>query len=252
MNRKPLMAGNWKMHLLAAEAESLVKELIAGLDGTENVDVAVAPAYPWLVPVAKALSGSGVALAAQNLHWEDFGAFTGEVCAKMLRDAGCTYVIVGHSERRQYFNETNQTVNKRLKAALAEGLIPILCVGETLDERKGGLTQEVVEKQIREGLEGISREEMVSMVIAYEPVWAIGTGGTATPEQAQEVHAGIRALLRDLYDEAIAQGLRIQYGGSVKPANVNELMAKPDIDGALVGGASLKADSFLGIVKFQA
>ena len=170
----------------------------------------------------------------------------------MLRDAGCTYVIVGHSERRQYFNETNQTVNKRLKAALAEGLIPILCVGETLDERKGGLTQEVVEKQIREGLEGISREEMVSMVIAYEPVWAIGTGETATPEQAQEVHAGIRALLRDLYDEAIAQGLRIQYGGSVKPANVNELMAKPDIDGALVGGASLKADSFLGIVKFQA
>ena len=251
MSRKPIMAGNWKMNLVVSEAEALAKDLNAGLDGSEGVDAVVAPAFTALVPIARALSGSSVSLAAQNLHWESFGAYTGEICAEMLKDVGCKYAIIGHSERRQFFHETDETVNKRLKAALAGGLIPILCVGETLEERKGGLTQGVVEKQIRGGLEGIPSEDAETMVLAYEPVWAIGTGETATPDQAQEVHAAIRALLKDLYDEGIAEGMRIQYGGSVKPDNVVDLMSRPDIDGALVGGASLKADSFLKIVKFQ-
>ena len=244
------MAGNWKMNMLVAEAESLVKELLSGLDGSEDVDVVVAPPFTSLVPVGKLVRDSRIALAAQNLHWETSGAYTGEVSAKMLLDVGCRHVIIGHSERRQYFGETDETVNRRLKAALSAGLEPILCVGEVLEERKAGLTGEVVDRQARRALEGISRSEVERLVVAYEPVWAIGTGETATPDQAQEVHAQIRDLIRDLYDEAVAQGLRIQYGGSVKPDNVGALMDQPDLDGALVGGASLKADSFLGIVKF--
>ena len=250
MNRRPIMAGNWKMNLLVAEAESLVKDLLSGLDGSEDVDVVVAPPFTSLVPVEKLIRGSRIALAAQNLHWETFGAYTGEVCAKMLLDVGCKHVIIGHSERRQYFGETDETVNQRLKAALSEGLDPILCVGEVLEERKAGLTGEVVDRQARQALAGISRSEVGRLVIAYEPVWAIGTGETATPDQAQEVHLRIRGLIRDLYDEATAEGLRIQYGGSVKPDNVRALMDQPDVDGALVGGASLKAESFLGIVRF--
>lgn len=244
------MAGNWKMNMLVAEAESLVKDLLSGLDGSEDVDVVVAPPFTSLVPVGKLIRGSPIALAAQNLHWETSGAYTGEVSAKMLLDVGCKHVIVGHSERRQHFGETDETVNRRLKAALSEGLEPILCVGEVLEERKAGLTGEVVDRQARQALAGISRSEVERLVVAYEPVWAIGTGETATPDQAQEVHAQIRGLIRDLHDEAVAQGLRIQYGGSVKPDNVRALMDQPDVDGALVGGASLKADSFLGIVRF--
>ena len=252
MSRKPIIAGNWKMHLLVGEAEALVKGLLDGLDGTEEPDIVVAPAFTSLYPVGKLIAGSAIALGAQNIHWETFGAYTGEICAEMLRDIGCQYVIVGHSERRQYFNETNETVNKRLQAVLSGGLLPIVCVGETLAERKEGRTAEVVEKQIREGLTGITREDAEKMVIAYEPVWAIGTGETATPDQAQAVHAQIRGLVKDLFDEGIASGMRIQYGGSVKPGNASELMGQPDIDGALVGGASLKADNFLGIIRYNA
>jgi triosephosphate isomerase len=244
------MAGNWKMNMLVAEAEALVNGLKEGLDGTEEVDVVVAPTYTGLYPVAKALKGSSIALAAQNLHWEASGAYTGEISAAMLLDVGCKYVIIGHSERRQYFGETDETVNKRLKAALAAGLVPIVCVGEILEERKSGRTWEVVGGQIREGLAGISRSDAEKLVIAYEPVWAIGTGEVATPDQAQEIHAQIRGLIGELFDQGIADGLRIQYGGSVKPDNVQGLMDKADVDGALVGGASLKAESFLGIVKF--
>jgi triosephosphate isomerase len=200
--------------------------------------------------VAKALSGSFIALAGQNLHWEASGAYTGEVSASMLLDVGCKYVIIGHSERRQFFGETDETVNRRVKAALSAGLDPIVCVGEVLEERKSGSTWEVVGRQIRGGLKGISKGDAERLVLAYEPVWAIGTGETATPEQAQEVHEKVRGLIGELYGEGIAQGMRIQYGGSVKPDNVGGLMDQPDVDGALVGGASLKVESFLGIVKF--
>jgi triosephosphate isomerase len=244
------MAGNWKMNMRVAEAEALVRDLMAGLDGSEEVDVVVAPPFPSLYPVAQLLEGSPIGLAAQNLHWEASGAYTGEVSAAMLLDVGCKYVIIGHSERRQYFGESDETVSKRVKAALDAGLVPIVCVGEVLEERKSDRTWEVVGRQTRQALDGVSRTDMEKLIIAYEPVWAIGTGETATPDQAQEVHAQIRGLVHELYDEAIAQGLRIQYGGSVKPDNVQGLMDKTDVDGALVGGASLKAESFLGIVKF--
>jgi len=251
MDRKPIIAANWKMNLLQTEAENLVRGLLAGLKATEAVDVVVAPPFPYLRSVGQLIQGSVVELAAQNLHWEGFGAFTGEVCAPMLRDVGCRYVIVGHSERRQLFHETDGTVNQRLAAALAGGLVPIFCVGETLEERKAGKTDQVVTAQVRGGLAGISRKDALGMVVAYEPVWAIGTGETATPDQAQAVHATIRGLLSDLYGAELAEATRIQYGGSVKPGNAGELMAQPDIDGALVGGASLKADSFLGIVHYS-
>jgi triosephosphate isomerase len=250
MKRRPIMAGNWKMNMLVSEAEALVRGLKSGLDGTEEVDVVVAPPFPSLHSVGKALSGSSIALAGQNLHWEESGAYTGEVSATMLLDVGCKYVIIGHSERRQFFGETNETVNRRVKAALLAGLDPILCVGEVLEERKSGSTWEVVGRQTREGLAGVSEEDARRLILAYEPVWAIGTGETATPDQAQEVHAQIRGLIAELYDEGIGQGTRIQYGGSVKPDNVRGLMDQPDVDGALVGGASLKVESFLGIIKF--
>ncbi len=249
--RRPIMAGNWKMNLLVAEAETLVRGILDGLKDPVDADVVVAPAFTALYPVARLLQGTAVALAAQDLFWEDFGAYTGEVNAKMLRDVGCTYVIVGHSERRQYFGETDQTANRRVRAALAGGLLPILCVGETLEERKQGKTLAVVERQLRDGLDGIGRDEATKLVIAYEPVWAIGTGETATPEQAQEVHAFIRSFVRSRFGDAVADGMRIQYGGSVKPDNIRSLMDQPDIDGALVGGASLKAASFLGIVRYR-
>ncbi len=250
MNRKPIIAANWKMNLLQSEAEALVRGLLDGLDGTERVDVVVAPPFPYLASVGQILEGTAIDLAAQNLHWEGFGAYTGEVCAPMLLDVGCRYVIVGHSERRQFFHETDETVNKRLRAGLAGGLLPIFCVGETLDERKGGRMESVVETQVRDGLAGIPREDAEKLVVAYEPVWAIGTGETATPDQAQAAHAIIRGLISGLYDKDLADGVRIQYGGSVKPGNAGELMAQPDIDGALVGGASLKSDSFLGIIHY--
>jgi triosephosphate isomerase len=200
--------------------------------------------------VSEELKGANISVAGQNMYWEESGAYTGEVSPLMLKDIGCTHVIIGHSERRQFFNETDATVNKKVKAALKAGLTPIACVGETLEERESGATMEIVGRQIRDGLEDLSPQEMAKIVIAYEPVWAIGTGKTATPQQAEEVHHQIRSIIAQRAD-SVAQNIRILYGGSVKPDNVDELMAQPDIDGALVGGASLQADSFVRIVRFK-
>ena len=249
MARKKFVCGNWKMHKTAAEARALVGELRRLAEGlADQVEVAVAPPFTALLAAAEALKGSRIALAAQDVHWEAQGAFTGEVSAPMLAEAGCRHVIVGHSERRQLFGEDDETVRKKAGAVLAAGMRPIVCVGETLAERESGKTLEVVSRQVRGGLDGLSPEQVGALTVAYEPVWAIGTGKTATTAQAQEVHAAIRALLRELCG-ATADQIRIQYGGSVKPDNAAELMAQPDVDGALVGGASLKAADFSQIVK---
>ena len=249
MARKKFVCGNWKMHKTAAEARALLGELRRLADGlADQVEVAVAPPFTALLAAAEALKGSRIALAAQDVHWEAQGAFTGEVSAPMLAEAGCRHVIVGHSERRQLFGEDDETVRKKAGAVLAAGMRPIVCVGETLAEREAGRTLEVVSRQVRGGLSGIPSSAMAPVTVAYEPVWAIGTGRTATAAQAQEVHAAIRALLRELCG-ATADQIRIQYGGSVKPDNAAELMAQPDVDGALVGGASLKAADFSQIVK---
>ncbi|AKU90460.1 triose-phosphate isomerase [Vulgatibacter incomptus] len=246
--RNKFVAGNWKMHLSVAEGVALVTELRALLDGVAGVRVAVAPAFTAIHPVADALRGSLVEIGGQNVHWEKQGAFTGEVSPEMLVEAGATCAIVGHSERRQLFGETDEGVRKRARAALDAGLTPIVCVGETLAERDAGRTLEVVGAQVRAGLEGFDANDLAKLAIAYEPVWAIGTGRTATSAQAQEVHAAIRAILRELVGDA-ADCVPIQYGGSVKPENAAELMAQPDVDGALVGGASLSAASFAAIVR---
>jgi triosephosphate isomerase len=251
-HRRALIAGNWKMYKTAREAVALVQELRADLDlrKRRDVDVLVAPPFTALHAVAAARQGSDIALAAQDVHWEKEGAFTGEVSAAMLQDAGCTHAIVGHSERRQLFGETDETVARKVQAALRQGLTPIVCVGETLAEREAGRIQEVVERQVERALRALSPEEVASLVIAYEPVWAIGTGRNATPEQAQEVHAFIRRQVNASHGALVADGLRILYGGSVKPDNIGPLMAQPDVDGALVGGASLTAASFLKIVHY--
>lgn len=250
MKPTPLIAGNWKMNKTVAEALALVREL-RGLVSMvrDQVEIAVCPPFTALSPVAKALEGSNIELGAQSCYWEASGAFTGEVAPPMLAEVGCTYVIVGHSERRQYFGETDETVNRRARAALKHALAPIVCVGETLVEREAGKTLAVVERQVRGGLSGFTAEDAKRLVVAYEPVWAIGTGKVATTAQAQEVHAHIRRLLAELFGQPLAAGVRIQYGGSVKPDNAADLMSQPDIDGALVGGASLKADDFAKIVK---
>lgn len=246
--RTPFVAGNWKMHLTAQPARELAAGIAKASAEVKGVDVALCPSFPLLAPVRDALSGSTVALGGQNLFWEAKGAFTGEISAEMLLDAGCTFVIVGHSERRQYFGETDSSVNRRAHAALAAGLIPIICVGETLDEREGELTAEVIERQVRGGLEKFTPDQAANLVVAYEPVWAIGTGKTATPEMAQEVHAQIRSLLTELFGKETAQAIRILYGGSVKPDNAAVLFGQTDIDGGLVGGASLKVDDFSAII----
>jgi len=251
MARTPILAGNWKMHCTRAEAAALARALVESVGQTRGREVVIAPPFTSLEAVADVLKGSRIALAAQNVHGEPKGAYTGEVSAAMLTDVGCTHVIIGHSERRQYFGETDESVNARLKAALAAGLGPIVCVGETLAERESGTTSAVVERQVRGGLAGLDAEALARCVIAYEPVWAIGTGRTATPEQAQEVHAAIRGLVGALGGAAVAAGMRILYGGSVKADNVDALMAQPDLDGALVGGASLVAKDFTRIVQFQ-
>ncbi|MBN1478181.1 triose-phosphate isomerase [Candidatus Sumerlaeota bacterium] len=251
MARTPVIVGNWKMNLTRSAAADLVNALRAKLDGVRDVEIGVCPVATVIPSIAPLLAGSAIRHGAQNVHWEDSGAFTGEISGEMLRELGCTYAIVGHSERRQYFGETDARVNQRAKAALRWDLTPIICVGETLEEREAGKTLEVVGRQIRGCLEGWSAEELKKAVLAYEPVWAIGTGKTATPEQAQEVHAMIRGLLTELFDADTAQAIRIQYGGSVKPDNVKSLMAQPDIDGALVGGASLKAEQFVPLVRFR-
>jgi triosephosphate isomerase len=248
--RKPFIAGNWKMNLLTAEAMELARAVVAAAEGLE-VEVGIAPTYTAISAVGSVLKGSKVRLMAQNLYWEDKGAFTGEISAPMIEDLGCTHVIIGHSERRQFFGETDETVNRRLAAALKHGLVPIVCIGETLTEREANKTLTVLEAQVRGGLKGLTAAELKNMVVAYEPVWAIGTGKTAGKEQAQEAHAFIRQLLGRLYSKDFAAAVRIQYGGSVKPDNVRELMSMPDIDGALVGGASLKADSFIPLMRFQ-
>ena len=249
--RKPFMAGNWKMNLTTREAAALAGQLVKNLADVTGVEIGIAPVYTVLAAVAEVVRGANVQLLAQNMFWVDSGAYTGEVSGPMLKDAGCSHVILGHSERRQLFGETDETVNRKLKAAFASGLIPIFCVGETLAEREQGQTFAVVERQVKRGLDNIARADAAELVIAYEPVWAIGTGKTATPAQAQEVHARIRGLVEKLYDPELADGIRIQYGGSVKADNVSELMKQPDLDGALVGGASLKAESFIAIVRFQ-
>jgi triosephosphate isomerase len=247
--RRKFVCGNWKMHKTAQEARALVKELRGLADAVaDRVDVAVAPPFTSLAAVAEALRGSPIQLAAQNVHWEAQGAFTGEVSAAMLAEIGCRHVIVGHSERRQLFGETDDGVHRKVRAVLAAGLLPIVCVGETLAEREAGRTLEVVGRQVDRALSGLSAPETGRITVAYEPVWAIGTGKTATAAQAQEVHEVIRALLRDMAP-AVAAEVRIQYGGSVKPDNAAELMGQPDVDGALVGGASLKASDFFQIVK---
>ncbi len=244
--RLPLIAGNWKMHKTLAEARALARDIRQGLAAGLQVEVVLAPPYTALTAVAAELSGSPVKLAAQDTFWEPQGAFTGAISPLMLKDAGCRYVIVGHSERRQHFGETDQTVNLKLKAALAAGLAPIFCVGETFAERQAGQTLKVVSRQLTEGLAGWRADTPEPLVVAYEPVWAIGTGLTATPDQAQEVHAFIRGELAGLL--GAADGIRILYGGSVTPENSASLMRGADIDGALVGGASLKSDSFLKII----
>ncbi len=249
MARQKFICGNWKMHKTVAETTALVRELRAALgDLAGKVQVAVAPPFTALAAAVHAASGSAIEVAAQNVHWEKQGAFTGEVSAPMLADVGCQHGIVGHSERRQLFGETDETVRKKVGALLAAGVRPIVCVGETLQEREAGRTLEVVDRQVRQGLAGLGAETLAAVTLAYEPVWAIGTGKTATAAQAQEVHAAIRKLLRELAS-SVADQIRVQYGGSVKPENAAELMAQPDVDGALVGGASLKASDFVAIVK---
>ncbi|MBI2355255.1 MAG: triose-phosphate isomerase [Deltaproteobacteria bacterium] len=250
--RTPVIAGNWKLFKTIAEAMALVDGLKPLVAGTKGVEIVVAPVFTALSRVAEALADSNIRLAAQDCYWEEEGAFTGEVAPKLLKDAGCSHVIIGHSERRQYFGETDETVNKKTRAAIAAGLTAIVCVGETLAEREAGATFAVVETQISGGLAGLSAASLEQVVIAYEPVWAIGTGKTASDTQAQEVHAFIRSLVAKLFGNSAADAVRILYGGSVKPDNVKGLMAQADIDGALVGGASLKADSFAAIANFGA
>ena len=248
--RKTVIAGNWKMNNDLTQSEKLIVELKNLLQNEKlNCDVIVCPPYTSLSEASKLLKGSSIKLGAQNMYFEENGAYTGEVSASMLKSVGCEYVILGHSERRTIFNESDELINKKIKKALAAGLTPIFCVGELLEERETGITNDVIKKQILVGLTGITEEEMKKIIIAYEPVWAIGTGKTATPAQAQEVHEFIRDLIEIDYSLEIANDVTIQYGGSVKPDNAKELLSQKDIDGALVGGACLKADSFLGIIK---
>jgi triosephosphate isomerase len=247
--RKPFIAGNWKMNTDSASAVALAAGLAKELSSVDTVDVAVCPPFVYLQSVAAALSASNVALGSQNIYFEEKGAFTGEISCAMLKDTSCAYAIIGHSERRHVMGETDAMINKKISAAISGGLLPIFCVGELLEDRQGGTTNEVVASQIKNGLEGICAESVQAVTVAYEPVWAIGTGLTATPEQAQEVHAMIRGLLAELYGNEIAQAIRIQYGGSAKPSNTAELMAQPDVDGLLVGGASLKVEDFAAMVK---
>lgn len=248
MPRPKFVAGNWKMYTTRAGAQELAAAIVKGLPANSPTRVAVCPPFPWLIPVADVLKGSPVALGGQNCYPEKEGAFTGEVSPQMLLDAGCGYVIVGHSERRHGLGETDEFLNRKAKAALAAGLSVIFCVGELLAEREANQTEQVLDRQLTRGLADIPVEQMGKLVVAYEPVWAIGTGKVATTQQAQDAHAYIRRKIAGLFGENVAQSLLIQYGGSVKPDNAAGLLHQPDVDGALVGGASLKADSFLAIV----
>ncbi len=247
--RTPLVAGNWKMYKLIADAVDTVTALKPLVADAEDVEIVVCPTFTALYATGQALAGSNIAMGAQNCYPKDFGAFTGEISPQMLLDAGCAWTIIGHSERRQYFKEDDAFLNEKLRYALAQGLKVMFCIGETLDERQGGAMNAVLERQVAKGLAGLSAADFANVAIAYEPVWAIGTGITATPEQAEEAHEFVRGLLRAQFGQAVADAVRIQYGGSVKPDNAAELIAKPNVDGFLVGGASLKADSFAAIVN---
>ncbi|MGD0518409.1 MAG: triose-phosphate isomerase [Thermoguttaceae bacterium] len=246
--RKPFIAGNWKMTQNRASAVALAEGVAKAAKTIEGVDMAVCPPSCYLDAVGKAIAGSNVALGAQNMYHEKEGAFTGEISASMLCDLGCKYVILGHSERRHVLGETDAAINKKVHAALAAGLTPIVCVGELLAEREAGRTLDVIRTQFNESLAGLSAEQMTKLVIAYEPVWAIGTGKVATPQQAEDVHLDLRKIMAERYNQSLADKVRIQYGGSVKPDNAADLLRQPNIDGALVGGASLKVDQFLGII----
>ncbi len=249
--RRPFIAGNWKMFLDIDDAVKLAEELVSGTKDVTDRDILVCPSFPLLSRVAQAVEGTTVQLGAQNLYYEEKGAFTGEVSAAMLRSVPCTWVIVGHSERRHVFGESDELIGKKVVSALKQDLRVILCVGELLQEREEGDTELVVKRQVETGLDGVSEGALDDMIIAYEPVWAIGTGKTATPEDVDKVHAYIRSVMSDKFSNAAASGIRVLYGGSVKPENVDGLMTKPNIDGALVGGASLKSESFLRIIKFE-
>jgi triosephosphate isomerase len=249
--RRPLIAGNWKMYKTSAEAVDFVKKFLTLVSGVADRDVMIAPAFTALEALAAALKGTEVGLGAQDVFWEAEGAFTGQVSPPMLTAAGCRYVIIGHSERRQFFGETDDTVNRKIRAALKSGLIPVMCVGESEKQREAGQTFSILDKQVKDGLRSFVSDELGSLVIAYEPVWAIGTGKTATAAQAEETHAYIRSLIKGLFGADVAALMRVLYGGSVKPENASELMAMADIDGALVGGASLNPDSFSKIVKYK-
>lgn len=249
--RKALMAGNWKMHMTAVDGCKLAMDVVAKCREYDDREVLLAPPFTILSEVAHVLEGKGVVISSQNVCWEEKGAFTGEIAPNMVKDAGGSAAIVGHSERRQIFGETDEMINQRILGGLNGGLTIIFCIGETLEERETDNTFVVLEEQVRKGLAGVSVEAVKNVVLAYEPVWAIGTGKTASKEQAQEVHAFLRGLLEKMYEKELAEQARILYGGSVKPTNVDELMAQPDIDGALVGGAALDAESFGRIINFQ-
>lgn len=248
--RKPFIGGNWKMFLDIMRGVDIAKALVEGMRAVKGKDVLVCPAFPLLSDVARVLEGSEIHLGAQNMYHEREGAFTGEVSADMLLSVSCSHVLIGHSERRHIFHENNDLLNKKVLAALQSGLKPVLCVGELLEEREAEKTESVVQEQIASGLNGVDSGYFIDIVIAYEPVWAIGTGKTATPDDADAVHAFIRKSVKGIYGEKIAEELRIIYGGSVKPDNIDGLMAMDNIDGALVGGASLKPDSFLRIINY--
>ena len=249
MSRKLFIAGNWKMNKTAAEAVETVKGLAAEVADIDNIDISLFPTYLSVLAAKEAAEGTNVTIGVQNVHFAESGAYTGEVSTGMLKEHGITQVIIGHSERRQYFNETDETVNKRTLAALDAGLTPITCIGETLEERESGNMEKVLETQLRDGLAGFTTDQMEKTVLAYEPVWAIGTGVTASPQQAQDAHAFIRKTLTDMFGSETSEKIIIQYGGSVKPSNVAELVGQPDIDGALVGGASLKVEDFSALLK---
>lgn len=249
--RKPIIAGNWKMHNTREQAVTLVEQVKPLVSSYHQVEIVVCPPFTALTAVLNAVSRSNIAVGAQNMHWEDKGAFTGEISPIMLKDLGCRYCIIGHSERRQYFAETDATVNRKVKAALHHGLVPIVCVGESLEQREAGRTEMVVQEQVEQGLAGLSPQQVSGIVLAYEPIWAIGTGKTASPQDAQQVIKHIRRVLANMFGIEASGKVRILYGGSVKPGNIKELMEQIDIDGALVGGASLKAEDFAAIVNYS-
>ncbi|WP_085991393.1 triose-phosphate isomerase [Oceanobacillus senegalensis] len=247
--RNKVIAGNWKMNKVLSEANGFVDEVTSKVPNSDQVEAIICAPFPFLASLVEKTNGSKVKIAAQNMHYEESGAFTGEVSPVMLKDLGVTHVVLGHSERREYFAETDETVNKKTHAAFQHGLTPIVCVGETLEQREANETKTLVEGQVKKALDGLSEEQVAKTIIAYEPIWAIGTGKTASSEDANEVCAHIRNVVKEVTSQEIAEKMVIQYGGSVKPANVDELLAQSDIDGALVGGASLEADSFLQLVE---